>query len=1072
MMQHRDQKAETRRRWWQFRLRSLFLMLTLVSILLALLGIPLSEYYREQQIVARIEAAGGRVSRQFVPRLGSSVLSAVVGSRPYMRVTEIEYAALGPGEDFRQLYRLRYLRSLSLSGVPIAQDMLLDIRKIEKLQTLNLAGTGITDPGLSALRGHPNLVRLNVARTPVTDAALEELESQMPHLRKVLRQRAVDELLALNCTIRPSDNPFAGHFDSVHLNRSVAPSDLRHLCQLPGLTELQAMNVVFTGESMKHLGKLTSLRSLRVSHGTIPSGAMKQLRPLTKLRSLRFEWSPVEDEDLIDVSAFRQLTALRLDGSRVTGLGLPHLQPLENLTDLSLDSVQGIYDVDLETLYPLKNLQNLVVPTARISQAGLDRLQEAIPGLQVIGPQPRPFQVSGGPPADSLSAARTAFWSGQYDQLQQCLDAGGGPSNWEQRMWLGHARQLAEDWPGAVAAYKEAIELLNRAISASPDPRQRERLTKEWPTLVLLTGRAQLELLGDTAAAIETLSRGLQFAPAADRSILALAGEAAKRIDGLASPHNTREGTGQLWSDLMYPLTTHRHLALAHENAGDHASALECWTRIRLCKLAYKAAMTEMDALHLAAIWASLDDDKPLPEMPVFSVITGGEPATKLEPESGSSRVTCWDSNAWDSFGLVPLPGFAVTSLNLECVTSNKTIDSKSTLSCWTGAVGRHNVRSSILLDEQIVGSQAEIAQTPVYKVDVTTDHDVLFVSVENLKSVTIHATLRRRIEANEAPKQDPIRPRPVQPEKIVSDTSPFRCVDNLPHEPLDQLYGGASLAQLPDGRFVLASGRDAIEIASSKDGETWDDPVAFPHNTIFPTRSPTLCVDDEGVVWMVYLSKRPSYEIHSSGQYYLYCTSSRDGRDWSQPKPVLPRRMFQYQEVPFLMRDPRGAFRLFLGDQLTTASSPGKFPPTQPLYVPVRADWSPQDVHAVFDDRDRCHIVYTDSMGQVHYSYADGDGIWRVDKRVKEVESMHVQTPQMVLDGDRLALLYWTPKGLWWHRGRMTEDGPRLGPAEPIMNHRFDGQGARLLRIGDDVYLPIPARPPLLLRAKLEDLF
>ena len=83
----------------------------------------------------------------------------------------------------------------------------------------------------------------------------------------------------------------------------------------------------------------------------------------------------------------------------------------------------------------------------------------------------------------------------------------------------------------------------------------------------------------------------------------------------------------------------------------------------------------------------------------------------------------------------------------------------------------------------------------------------------------------------------------------------------------------------------------------------------------------------------------------------------------------------------------------------------------------------------------------------------------------------MHVQTPQLILAGDRLALLYWTTKGLWLHRGRLTQDGPRLGPAQQIMSHRFDGQGARLMRIGDEVYLPIPARPPVLLRAELDNL-
>ena len=33
-------------------------------------------------------------------------------------------------------------------------------------------------------------------------------------------------------------------------------------------------------------------------------------------------------------------------------------------------------------------------------------------------------------------------------------------------------------------------------------------------------------------------------------------------------------------------------------------------------------------------------------------------------------------------------------------------------------------------------------------------------------------------------------------------------------------------------------------------------------------------------------------YDVFASGPYCVYCTSSRDGRHWSQPKPIQPRRV------------------------------------------------------------------------------------------------------------------------------------------------------------------------------------
>ncbi|MCH5373581.1 MAG: hypothetical protein JJ992_06360, partial [Planctomycetes bacterium] len=236
-------------------------------------------------------------------------------------------------------------------------------------------------------------------------------------------------------------------------------------------------------------------------------------------------------------------------------------------------------------------------------------------------------------------------------------------------------------------------------------------------------------------------------------------------------------------------------------------------------------------------------------------------------------------------------------------------------------------------------------------------------------------------------------------------------------------------------------------------------------------TRSPALCRDDGGLVWMVYLSKRPIYDIYSSAPYFLYRTSTSDGRNWSRPKPIRPTRPIQYQEVPCLTRGQRDDFRLFLGDSMVAAPSPDQFGPMRPLYIPVREDWAPQDSAAVFDGQGRCHLVYVDSKGKLYYSYADANGIWRVNTRLVDVESASVDTPQLIVDGDRLALLYWLANGLWLRCGRLSDEGPRFGPAKQITTHRIDGQGARVMRDQDHVYLPIAARPPLLLRASLNDL-
>ncbi|MCH5377752.1 MAG: hypothetical protein JJ992_27665, partial [Planctomycetes bacterium] len=683
----------------------------------------------------------------------------------------------------------------------------------------------ITDAALLRLRGHKQLSRLNVARTAISDAALQQLEATLPQAHHLLRQRAVDELASAGWTIEPHADPLAVNFTAASLHGKTSPEDLRCLSRLPGLSRLTCIGGSLTSECLDQIAQLKDLETLHLASDGLPKGGLARLNPLAKLRSLRLLWKSLDDEELGYISQFRELRELWLDGTEVTGLGLAHLQSLEHLESLELGGVRFLYDVDLEALYPLKSLRSLSIPNARVTEIGIANLERALPGIRVT--RPKEPGLSEGPPADSDGATQAAFWSGRYDQLQQCLEAVGDTTDWRKREWLGHARQLAGDWAGAVQAYQEAIDLLGKEYARVSD--RRERLVKAWPILVLLTGRAQLDALNEPAVAIETLKSGLRFVRAADRPVPLLAAEAVKYTDGLSSPHSNRKGTGQLWTQLMYPLATQRQLAVAYERTGDVAAAIECWTRVRLYALAYRAAMAETDPQHLAELWASMVDRESLPALPVFSVVSDQEQVVTLKPDSGSSRVTCWDTNFWNSFGLVPKPGYAIASMTFECEAGESEGD--SALSCWVGGVAGRGSRDRVLLDEKLDRSGDSPTFGKPIAVDVEFDHDLLFVDIKNLRSVSIRATLRSRTGSNEDPEPKSAGRRLVTSEDFLPAGSPFHCLDARPREALLQLLAGSAVARLSDGRFIAAWGDDSIEIALSGDGKTWDGPFPYPYN-------------------------------------------------------------------------------------------------------------------------------------------------------------------------------------------------------------------------------------------------
>lgn len=146
-----DETPETRRRrrWYQFSLRTLLILVPLCAIFLGWVGVQWHRWYRGQlreAAIRAIEQAGGPQDR------------TVDGQLPRISLSR-------PDLDDDELRRL----------IP-------HLRNVDELEELSLVATSVTDEGLLELSRVRQLRVVNVFASQVTDDGIDRLKQQRPDL--------------------------------------------------------------------------------------------------------------------------------------------------------------------------------------------------------------------------------------------------------------------------------------------------------------------------------------------------------------------------------------------------------------------------------------------------------------------------------------------------------------------------------------------------------------------------------------------------------------------------------------------------------------------------------------------------------------------------------------------------------------------------------------------------------------------------------------------------------------------------------------------------------------------------
>jgi hypothetical protein len=236
--------------------------------------------------------------------------------------------------------------------VPGTDDTKLkDVGRLKHLRDLNLSRMPVTDAGLVHLAGMRQLESLRLSQTDITDAGLVHLVG--------LTQL---ELLDLSQT-------------------DIADGGLVHLARMTHLGALELAGTRITGAGLARLARMTQLNGLDLSQTQINDAELAYLAGITQLKGLLLSETQITDAGLAYLAGMAQLQSLSLKKTRITDGGLAYLMGFRGLRRLDLAGT-SVTDAGIEQLASM-SLLFLDLRNTKMTPDGIRRLKAALPSTTI-----------------------------------------------------------------------------------------------------------------------------------------------------------------------------------------------------------------------------------------------------------------------------------------------------------------------------------------------------------------------------------------------------------------------------------------------------------------------------------------------------------------------------------------------------------------------------------------------------------------------------------------------------------------------------------------------------------------
>ncbi len=172
-----------RRRWLQFRVKTLLIAVLVLSLPLSWFGMRMERARKQREAVEAIERKGGSVFYEPVKTSVPQWMRGLFGDFFFEDVVQVCPPGDFDDDEATYLKDLADLERLNLYSTQVTDAGLRHFKGLTNLESLSLDDTQVTDAGLEHLKDLANLETLFLYSTQVTPEGVKKLQEALPNCK-------------------------------------------------------------------------------------------------------------------------------------------------------------------------------------------------------------------------------------------------------------------------------------------------------------------------------------------------------------------------------------------------------------------------------------------------------------------------------------------------------------------------------------------------------------------------------------------------------------------------------------------------------------------------------------------------------------------------------------------------------------------------------------------------------------------------------------------------------------------------------------------------------------------------